>query len=172
MKNIPYTNLTNNQGKAADLCEKIRDLQSRKAAIELGLQAAKAQLRSLLIELYFKQGCSPPQGIQIPNREGGIHRVCIPQSIRTVDKGALPSFAAGFFEERMMLKAAFKTPEKASLGRLKANVESALSGHGEPTWRERTIPVNGFHKDRFELFSPEQNIAIDMAAPLQLRILP
>ena len=98
-------------------------------------------------------------------------RVCVPRHIHSVDPKAMPSFAAECFRGHSKLGGMLKTPEDGNFARLKADVGAVLRGYGEVHWSSRLLPVDDFHNKRHELFSPEQNLAIDQAAPLQIRVL-
>ena len=156
------------------LADTIVKLAAKQRQVKAELDIAKAQLRAMVIPEFFEvaNGSSnPPQGVEVPWQEGTGLRVCVPQYFRRVDPKVMPSFAAECFRENNKLGAMIKTPEDGNFASLKADVEAVLRGHGEARWASRLLPVDDFHTKRHELFSPEQNLAIDQAAPLQIRVL-
>ena len=159
---------------ASKLVDTIVSLAAKQRQLEAELDTAKARLRALVIPEFFEvaNGSSkPPQGVEVPWQEGARLRVCVPRYLHSVDLKAMPSFAAECFREHHKLGGMIKTPENGNFARLKADVGAVLSGHGEAHWASRLLPVDDFHTKRHELFSPEQNLAIDQAAPLQIRVL-
>ncbi len=174
MNKTVYFPLETNTDQAAKLTDTIVGLIAKQRQIEAELHVAKAQLRELVMAQFFEvaHGSSkPPQGVVIPGQESAGLRMCVPKSICHANAGAMPPFAAECFKEHQRLSAMLKTPERGKLAPLKANVETVLSGHGEAHWASRLLPVPGFHTQRHGLFSPEQNLAIDLAAPLHVRVL-
>jgi len=156
------------------LADTIVRLAAKQRQLEAELDAAKAQLRAMVIPKFFEvaNGSSnPPQGVEVPWQEGARLRVCVPRHIHSVDPKAMPSFAAECFRGHSKLGGMLKTPEDGNFARLKADVGAVLRGYGEVHWSSRLLPVDDFHNKRHELFSPEQNLAIDQAAPLQIRVL-
>jgi len=174
MNKAKYFPLEANTDQAAKLADTIGELTAKQRQVEAELYAARAKMRELVMPQFFEvaHGSSkPPQGVVIPGQESAGLRMCVPKSICHVNAGAMPPFAAECFREHQTLSAMIKTPEKGKLAPLKANVEALLSGHGEARWASRLLPVAGFHTQRHGLFSPEQNLAIDLAAPLHVRVL-
>ncbi len=174
MNKTRYFPLEANTDQAAKLTDTIVELAAKQRQVEAELYAAKAKLRELVMPQFFEvaHGSSkPPQGVVILGQESAGLRMCVPKSICHANAGAMPPFAAECFREHQRLSAMLKTPEKGKLAPLKANVEALLSGHGEARWASRLLPVPGFHTQRHGLFNPEQNLAIDLAAPLHVRVL-
>jgi hypothetical protein len=170
-----YFPLEANNEQAAKLVDDIGRHTKDKHQAEAGLLIAKEQLRPLVVTQFFifaLGSSNPPQGVVVPGHGSAGLRVCLPQHFHHVDGKAIPHYAAECFEEHQQLRATIKAPENSNLDRLKANVEDALSGYGEPRWASKFLAVDGFHKNRHQLFSPQQNLEIDAAAPLLLRVLP
>jgi hypothetical protein len=170
-----YFPLEANHEQAAKLADDIVRLTTEQRRVEAELRMAKEQLRALIVPRFFEVACGsskPPQGVVVPGNGGADLHVCLPQHICRVDGNGIPHYAAECFEEHQQLRAMIKAPENGNLDRLKANVGDALSGYGEPRWASKILAVDGFHKNRHQLFSPQQNLEIDAAAPLFLRVLP
>ena len=174
MTRAEYFPLEANNEEAAKLADDIVRLTTEQRRVEAELRIAREQLRALIVPQFFEvaRGSSkPPQGVVVSGHGGAVLRVCVPQHVCHVDGKAIPHYAAECFEEHQQLRAMIKAPENSNLDRLKANVGDALSGYGEPRWASRILAVDGFHKNRHQLFSPQQNLEIDAAAPLLLRVL-
>jgi hypothetical protein len=175
MTRAEYFPLEANNEEAAKLADDIVRLTTEQRRVEAELRMAREQLRALIVPQFFEvaRGSSkPPQGVVVLGHGGAGLRVCLPKNICHVDGKAIPHYAAECFEEYQQLRAMIKAPENGNLDRLRANVGDALSGYGEPRWASRILAVDGFHKNRHQLFSPQQNLEIDAAAPLFLRVLP
>ena len=175
MTRAEYFPLKANNEEAAKLADDIVRLTTEQRRVEAELRMAREQLRALIVPQFFevaRDSTKPPQGVVVLGHGGAGLRVCLPQHICRVDGKAIPHYAAECFEEHQQLRAMIRAPENGTLTRLKANVGDALSGYGEPRWASRILAVDGFHKNRHQLFSPQQNIEIDAAAPLLLRVLP
>jgi hypothetical protein len=169
-----YLPLEANLDQVAKLGASIVRLTATQRQVEAELHAAKVQLRGLVMPQFFEaaHGSSkPPQGVVVPGHGSAGLRVCVPQYVSRVDVKTMPPFAAECFKEHQQLRAMIKPAENGNFARLQAEVEAALEGCGEAHWASRLLPMPGFHTQRHELFSPEQNLAIDAAAPLSCRIL-
>lgn len=170
-----YFQLEANNEQAAKVVDDIGRHTKDKHQAEAGLRIAREQLRALIVPQFFEVALGsskPPQGVVVSGNGGADLHVCLPQHICRVEGNAIPHYAAECFEEHQQLRAMIKAPENSNLDRLKANVGDALSGYGEPRWASKILAVDGFHKNRHQLFSPQQNLEIDAAAPLLLRVLP
>jgi hypothetical protein len=169
-----YFPLEANKDQVTKLGDTIVRLTAEQRQVEAELRAAKVQLRGLVMPQFFEvaHGSSkPPQGVVVPGLGSAGLRVCVPQHVSHVDAKTMPPFAAECFKEHQQLRAMIKPAENSNFARLQAEVEAALEGHGEAHWVSRLFPMPGFHTQRHELFSPEQNLAIDAAAPLYIRVL-
>jgi len=175
MTRAEYFPLEANNEEAAKLADDIVRLTTEQCRVEAELRIAREQLRALIVPQFFevaRDSTKPPQGVVVLGHGGAGLRVCLPKNICHVDGKAIPHYAADCFEQHLQLRAMIRAPENGTLTRLKTNVGDALSGYGEPRWASRILAVDGFHKNRHQLFSPQQNIEIDAAAPLLLRVLP
>jgi hypothetical protein len=175
MTRAEYFPLEANNEEAAKLADDIVRLTTEQRRVEAELRMAREQLRALIVPQFFEvaRGSSkPPQGVVVLGQGRADLHVCVPKHVCRVDGKAIPHYAAECFEGHQQLRAMIKAPENSNLDRLKANVGDALSGYGEPRWATKILAVDGFHKNRHQLFSPQQNIEIDAAAPLLLRVLP
>ena len=169
-----YTPFSGDQNQAAKLADTIGKLSSERLRIDAELEAAKSELRKLVLPNFFEaaQGCDKlPQGVAVEGHSGAGLRVCMPTQIAHVDLEAVPHSAKEYFEQHFALRTQIFAVEHYCAVRVMDSVNNVLCGYGDVNWKSKLLPVPGFHHKRHQLFSPSENLAIDAAAPLSCRIL-